>query len=154
MQSAAKPECICSPEFEQSSDRAWSMFRDDAYEIGGPRLSAVPRRGSARGHEFRATAYSQSKVTVNADASTVWGMEREVKAEPPRCGQLAASVLKPSAWRVDLQWCLPLRRQQAGTPASGTRSMGSASPANNRKSNKLAARRRIGRRILLHHSQL
>ena len=38
------------------------MFRDDAYEIGGPRLSAVPRRGSVTVGELQIIALSHSKL--------------------------------------------------------------------------------------------
>src|ERR1035437_988903 len=128
-----------------------SLSREEDYESGGPRFWALPQMRSRRSGDSRATEFSQRKLTNKWLVTVPSGVECEVRAVKRRYGQLAALVLKPSPWGSITQWCLPLRRQQAGTPASRARSMGRASPAHDRTSSKLAARRRMSRRILLHH---
>src|ERR1022692_4297221 len=134
--------------------RAWLAYKSverRGLRGGGPRFWALPATRNGRSGDSRATEFSQRKLTNKWLVTVPSGVECEVRAVKRRYGQLAALVLKPSPWGSITQWCFPLRRQQAGTPASRVRSMGRASPTHSSTSSKLAARRRMSRRILLHH---
>lgn len=83
---------------------------------------------------------------------------RAVKGEVsiPRCrnGQACAGVRKPSPFGDMAQWCLPSRRQHAGTPLGCACKKGKPNPKHNSASSKLAETRRISKWIVLHHNRL
>jgi hypothetical protein len=137
--------------------RLWLVYKSvERRELGKRRatLLGMPATRKGRSGDASAIEFSQPRSRLNAVAVMLQGVECEVRAVKRRYGQLAVTVRKPSPCGSIAQWCLPLRRQQAGTPDSRASSMGRASPASSRTSSKLAARRRMSSKILLHHSGL
>ena len=135
---------------ERGVDLAKLCAKEKNYAMGGPRCWVLSEARREITGDAARTESCPSVVLLKTLEETFSGVECEVSAPRRRYGQLAALLRKPSPLADSAQWCLPSRRQHAGTALGCACRKGEANPKHN-KNSKLAATRRMRTGLVLHN---
>jgi hypothetical protein len=137
-------------------ERNPGMFseRFECQARGGPRCRLSVAKNCGTGATATAGNLGASTgATAVVDATPRAELPCLLSARGCAKGQQGTSDRNPSGVAGALQWCWPVRRQQAGAAAC-TCSRGRVNPASNIASSRLATERRMSRGIVLHHNDV